>query len=248
MRYTFDFLFALIILIILSPLFVLLSFLIYLQDFESPFYIAERVGKNGEIFKMIKFRSMKTNKKLSHIVSTSENDPRITKIGKFIRKYKIDELSQIFNVLLGNMSLVGPRPNVKVEVDLYTKVEMKILFVKPGITDFSSIVFSDLNTLLKDSVDPNIDYNQLVRPWKSRLALFYVENQSFILDLNIIFITLIGLFSRDLSLKLVRKILYKMNAPSSLISVCYSEKYLIPTAPPGSTEIVSKEMRNKSNS
>ena len=121
---------------------------------------------------MIKLRSMIVNAEKSKVDSTSSNDPRITKIGKIIRKLKLDELSQLFNVFIGEMSLVGPRPNVKRETDLYTKVEKNLLSVKPGITDFASIIFSDESEILKNVDDPDISYNQLIRPWKSRLGLF----------------------------------------------------------------------------
>ena len=127
---------------------------------------------------MIKLRSMIVNAEKSKVDSTSSNDPRITKIGKIIRKLKLDELSQLFNVFIGEMSLVGPRPNVKRETDLYTEVEKNLLRVKPGITDFASIIFSDESEILKNVDDPNISYNQLIRPWKSRLGLFYIKKQS----------------------------------------------------------------------
>ncbi|VVM17401.1 hypothetical protein BSPWISOXPB_2715 [uncultured Gammaproteobacteria bacterium] len=113
------------------------------QDKKSPFYMAPRVGRNNIIFKMVKLRSMVSNADSSGVDSTSANDSRITPIGHKIRKYKLDEITQLWNVLIGDMSLVGPRPNVKNETDLYTSVEEKLLLVKPGITDFSSIVFSD---------------------------------------------------------------------------------------------------------
>ena len=120
---------------------------------------------------------MKIGADLNKIDSTSLNDSRITVVGNIIRKYKIDELAQLINVLNGSMSLVGPRPNVKRETDLYTLQEKLILSVKPGITDFSSIVFSDEAEILEGKEDPNISYNQLIRPWKSRLAIIYVKKK-----------------------------------------------------------------------
>jgi lipopolysaccharide/colanic/teichoic acid biosynthesis glycosyltransferase len=247
MKIIFDKIVSFFLLLILLPFFCGLIILIFLNDFGTPFYIAPRVGKNGFLFNMIKFRSMKSIESLSNVVSTSENDPRITKIGKFIRKYKLDELSQLMNVIAGNMSIVGPRPNVKVEVDLYNQVEMKILSVKPGITDFASIVFSDLNIILSKSEDPNTDYNQLVRPWKSRLALFYIENQSFWLDIKIICLTALGILSRKISLWGVRVILVEYNAPLELINICKINRVLKPTAPPGSETIVTALARNMCN-
>ena len=109
--------------------------------------------------------------------STSLNDARITPVGHKIRKYKLDEFTQLWNVLIGDMSLVGPRPNVLVDTNLYTKVERKLLTVRPGITDFSSIVFSDEGKILENKKDPNLSYNQFIRPWKSRLGLIYIEKK-----------------------------------------------------------------------
>ena len=146
-------------------------YLVYRQDKESPFYMAPRVGRNNTIFKMAKLRSMVSNADKSGVDSTSANDSRITPIGHKIRKYKLDELTQLWNVFIGDMSLVGPRPNVQRDVDLYTKDEKNLLNVRPGITDFSSIVFSDEGDILKDKKDPDLSYNQLIRPWKSRLGL-----------------------------------------------------------------------------
>ncbi len=244
MKGVFDIVISLIFLILLLPLFIVLAFLIFIEDFGPPFYVAKRVGKGGVIFNMIKFRSMRRIDSFSNIVSTSENDPRITKIGKLIRKYKIDELSQLFNVITTKMSIVGPRPNVKVEVDLYTDLENKILSVKPGITDFSSIVFSDLNKILSNSKDPNTDYNQLVRPWKSRLALLYVEHSSFLLDFKLIILTIVGIFSKKSSLFCVKKILQKYDAQEELLSLCKIDKILKPYPPPGSNQIVTSDLRN----
>jgi lipopolysaccharide/colanic/teichoic acid biosynthesis glycosyltransferase len=177
---------------------------------------------------------------LNHIVSTSNSDPRITNLGRFIRKFKIDEISQLINVLIGNMSLVGPRPNVEIEVDLYTSEEVIILNVKPGITDFASIVFSDLNQILENSSEPNLDYNQLIRPWKSRLAIFYVKNSNFKIDIYIILLTIVSLFSRRKALDGVSKILTKLKASKELIELSRRNTPLIPYPPPGSDKIVTK--------
>jgi lipopolysaccharide/colanic/teichoic acid biosynthesis glycosyltransferase len=248
MKIIFDKIVSFFLLVILFPFFCVLGMLIFLSDREFPFYVAPRVGKDGFLFNMIKFRSMRRIKSLDNIVSTSENDPRITKIGRFIRKYKFDELSQFINVFLGNMSIVGPRPNVKVEVDLYTHLEMRILSIKPGITDFSSIVFSDLNKILGKSEDPNTDYNQLVRPWKSKLALFYIDNRSFWLDIIIILLTIVGILSRKSSLWCVRLILKKYGAPDDLLKICFVNRNLKPSPPPGSKIIVSSKIRKLQNS
>ena len=213
-------------------------FLVWINDFGNPFYTAMRVGKDEKIFKMFKLRSMIVNADKTGVDSTSNNDMRITRIGKFIRKFKMDELSQLINVLLGDMSLVGPRPNVHRETDLYTKSEKKLLLVRPGITDISSIVFSDEGEILSNSKDPDIDYNQLIRPGKGYLGIFYIENQSFILDIKLIFITLITIFNRNLALKNVSKVLKKYNASESLIKIAERKEKLVPSPPPGSINIV----------
>ena len=186
MKRTFDFILALTGLIISSPILIPVIFLVWVQDWYSPFYIASRVGIDEKQFKMLKLRSMIVNADKSGVDSTSSNDKRITGVGRFIRKYKLDELSQLWNVLIGDMSLVGPRPNVKRETDLYTDEEKKLLTVRPGITDFSSIVFSDEGEILKDQQDPDIAYNQLIRPGKSMLGLFYIEKRNCIIDINFI--------------------------------------------------------------
>ena len=169
-----DFSISLLLLLIFSPLLFLLSFLVYLQDFRHPLYMPSRVGFRGRNFTMFKMRSMVFNADSTGVDSTSSTDSRITPLGSFIRRFKIDELTQLINVLLGTMSLVGPRPNVQTEVDLYTKVELSLLSVKPGITDISSIVFSDEGDILSEFDDPDLAYNQYIRPYKSSLGLFYI--------------------------------------------------------------------------
>ena len=238
MKRIFDFLASFVGLIIFSPLLLFVMFLVWINDFGNPFYTAMRVGKGEKIFKMFKLRSMIVNADKSGVDSTSNNDMRITRIGKFIRKFKMDELSQLINVLLGDMSLVGPRPNVQRETDLYTKSEKKLLLVRPGITDISSIVFSDEGEILSNSKDPDIDYNQLIRPGKGYLGIFYIENQSFLLDIKLIFITLITIFNRNLALKNVSKVLKKYNALESLIKIAERKEKLVPSPPPGSINIV----------
>ena len=170
--------------------------IIWLSDFNSPFYVSSRVGKDNKPFKLIKLRSMIINADKTGIDSTSKSDNRITKVGKIIRKFKLDELCQLFNVLLGEMSLVGPRPNVKREVDLYSDIEINLLNVKPGITDFSSIVFSDEGDILDGAENPDLRYNQLIRPWKSRLGLIYIKNSSILLKFNSVKSSSISNFSK----------------------------------------------------
>lgn len=225
-------------LILASPVLIVVMILVWLQDFHSPFYIAQRIGKNGKPFQMVKMRSMVTNAESSGVDSTSQDDKRITYIGKFIRAYKIDEITQLWNVLTGQMSLVGPRPNVKRDVDLYTDEEKKILSAKPGITDFSSIVFSDEGEILKGAKDPDLKYNQVIRPWKSRLILIYIEHQSLALDLRLILLTCLTLISRQKALKGVQKILKRLGADEKVINIALRKETLPPHPPPGTHEIV----------
>ena len=181
MKRLFDILISLLGLIILSPVLLVFMYLVYHQDRHSPFYVAPRVGKDGLMFKMLKLRSMSINADKSGVDSTSVDDVRITPVGHKIRRYKLDEFTQLWNVLIGDMSLVGPRPNVVSDTDLYTDIEKGLLVVRPGITDFSSIVFSDEGEILEGREDPDLSYNQLIRPWKSRLGLIYIKNQSLLL-------------------------------------------------------------------
>ena len=239
MKRLFDFFFSLFGIICLLPILILISLLIYLEDFSSPFYIANRVGLKGKIFKIIKFRTMIVNADKSGVDSTSANDSRITNIGKIIRKFKLDEFTQLINVLIGNMSLVGPRPNVQRETILYTEIEKKILEVKPGITDISSIVFSDEGEILSNHEDPDIAYNQLIRPWKSRLGLLYIENQSLWLDVKLIFLTIISIISREKALSAINKILQKLSSDKKLTEIVKRKSSLSPYPPPGSDKVVT---------
>ena len=226
-------------LICFSPILLFVSILVWSNDKKSPFYIPPRVGKKGTIFYMVKLRSMVVNADKAGIDSTSNNDLRITSIGQKIRKYKLDELTQLWNVLLGDMSLVGPRPNVKAEVDLYTDVEKELLSVKPGITDFSSIVFSDEGKILEDKKDPDLAYHQLIRPWKSRLGLIYIKHRSITLDFEIIIYTLIALISKRTALNWVSKKLEKFRVDKDLVNISKREIELFPYPPPGSDFVIT---------
>ena len=239
MKRIFDFILALIGLIISSPILIPVIFLVWIQDWHSPFYIAPRVGRDEKQFKMLKLRSMIVNADKSGVDSTSSNDKRITGVGRFIRKYKLDELSQLWNVLIGDMSLVGPRPNVKRETDLYTIEEKKLLTVRPGITDFSSIVFSDEGEILKDQQDPDIAYNQLIRPGKSMLGLFYIEKRNFIIDIKLIYLTVIAIISKEKALNSLVVILKKLGTTDLLIQIASRKRQLVPMPPPGAKNIVT---------
>jgi len=235
---TFDLSISILFILIISPILVFFILIIYLKDFSNPLYISNRVGINDKEFKMIKLRSMIISADQSDVDSTSANDARITSIGMIVRKYKIDELSQFLNVILGNMSLVGPRPNVRRETNLYSSEERFILKIKPGITDFSSIVFSDEAQILEGYNDPDLAYNQLIRPWKSRLALIYVKESSLTLDIKILFFTFISLISRNLSIKLILGELRRMNVSKEILTVCSRKNKLVPHNPPGLNDIV----------
>jgi lipopolysaccharide/colanic/teichoic acid biosynthesis glycosyltransferase len=226
-------------LIVAAPVLLPVMLLVWLQDFHSPFYIAPRVGKGGRNFRMVKLRSMVMNADRSGVDSTSARDPRITSLGQFIRRYKLDELTQLWNVLKGDMSLVGPRPNVKRETDLYTTVEQGLLGVAPGITDFASIVFADEGDILKNEPDPDIAYNQIIRPWKSRLGLFYIEHRSLALDVQLLLLTVRAIVGREGALQSVSRLLQDLGADSGLCRVALRLDRLRPTPPPGATEVVT---------
>jgi lipopolysaccharide/colanic/teichoic acid biosynthesis glycosyltransferase len=226
-------------LLVTSPILLPVMFLVWKEDKKSPFYIAPRSGRNGTTFKMVKLRSMVVDADKSGVDSTSGNDMRITPIGHKIRRYKLDELIQLWNVLIGDMSLVGPRPNVKSETDLYTDVEKELLLVRPGITDFSSIVFSDEGEILEGKDNPDLAYNQLIRPWKSRLGLAYIKNQSFLLDLQLIYYTVVAIISKPKALIWVAKKLNNLDVDADTVRVSKREVNLFPFTPPGSDEIVS---------
>lgn len=238
MKRIIDILLSGIGLLVASPILIPTMIAVWLQDYHSPFYIAPRVGKGEKLFRMVKMRSMVINADKSGVDSTSANDKRITAVGHFVRRYKMDELTQLWNVFKGEMSLVGPRPNVKRETDLYTQEEKRLLSVRPGITDISSIVFSDEGEILKDSKDPDLDFNQLIRPWKSRLGLLYVDNQSLWLDLKLIFLTVVVVFSRQAALQGVQSILNDLRADSVLKQIAWRKEPLYAAPPPGATEIV----------
>lgn len=239
MKRLFDAIAAFFGLLVLSPILLPVMYLVWRQDRCSPFYIAPRVGKDGVLFKMIKLRSMVVNAENTGVDSTGANDMRITPIGKFIRSCKLDELTQLWNVLLGDMSLVGPRPNVLRETELYTDAEKKLLLVKPGITDIASIVFSDEGDILVDKSDPDLSYNQLIRPWKSRLGLLYIENQSFRLDFKLILITIVAIVNRKFALELINTLLNDIDAEQEVIDVSERKNILRPSVPPGARHIVT---------
>lgn len=240
MKRTVDLLGSLIGLIVMSPILLVFMFLIWAQDFQSPFYIAPRVRKRGKTFRMVKLRSMVKNADKIGGASTASSDRRITWVGRLIRRYKLDEFSQLWNVLKGDMSLVGPRPQVQQDVALYTDEEYHLFDVRPGITDFSSIVFSDEGEILKGSANPDLKYNQVIRPWKSRLGLFYVQHSSLILDVQLVIFTIVAIFSRHVALAGVQALLRRLKADPKLIEIAGRTTELVPYPPPGSKSIETR--------
>lgn len=229
---------ALTALLMMSPVLLIVMALIWLQDRHSPFYVASRVGRDGGMFRMVKLRSMRAGADKTGVDSTAADDNRITKVGHFIRRWKLDEFSQLINVVGGQMSLVGPRPNVTRDVELYTEEERRLLAVRPGITDLSSIVFSDEGDILEGSSDPDLKYNQVIRPWKSRLGLIYVDRRSSAIDLCLIFLTALAIVSKQHALKGIVRILRGWEADPQLIGVCERKGELPAFPPPGATEVV----------
>ena len=185
----FDFLFSLLGLIVLSPVFLLISLCIVLDSRGGVFYRQSRVGKDGKDFKLYKFRSMRTGADKRGLITVGEKDSRITRVGYFLRKYKLDELPQLINVLKGEMSLVGPRPEVRKYVDLYTPAQRKVLSVVPGITDYASIEYVDENRILGGAADPDKVYVEEILPDKIRYNMKYIENRSLKEYFKIIFLT-----------------------------------------------------------
>ena len=185
----FDIFFSALGLLVLSPLFLLIYLLIRLESKGPGFYVQERIGKDGVSFGLYKFRSMRTGSDSQSLITIGDHDSRITRIGYFIRKYKFDELPQLLNVLKGDMSLVGPRPEVRKYVEMYTEEQRKVLSVKPGITDYASIEYVNENEILGNAKDPDRIYIEQVMPDKIKLNMKYIEHQSLKEYFKIIFLT-----------------------------------------------------------
>ncbi|MEF9987175.1 MAG: sugar transferase [Bacteroidales bacterium] len=191
MKRIIDFISSGLGLIFLSPLFFVLAVWIKLDSNGPVFYMQTRVGKNNVDFKLFKFRSMRIGSDKKGLITVGDRDPRITSSGYFIRKYKLDELPQLINVFIGEMSLVGPRPEVRKYVDLYSDEQMKVLLVKPGITDYASIEYMDENTILGTSNNPDKAYIEQIMPDKIKLNMKYINNQSIFEYFRIIFLTFV---------------------------------------------------------
>ena len=192
----FDILFSGLGLLVLSPLFLVLYVLICLESRGGGFYSQERTGKDGVPFRLYKFRSMRRDADKGGLITIGGHDPRITRTGYFIRKYKLDELPQLWNVFTGDMSLVGPRPEVAQYTDLYTEEQLRVLSVRPGITDYASIEYVDENEILGRAADPDRAYVEQIMPAKIRLNMKYIDNRSVKEYFKIILLTLWSIVAR----------------------------------------------------
>lgn len=189
MKRAFDIIASGLGLIVLSPLFLVLAIWIKLDSKGPVFYRQVRVGFKNKDFRIFKFRSMRVGADKGSLVTIGGHDPRVTKSGYFIRKFKFDELPQLINVFLGDMSLVGPRPEVRHYVDYWTPEQMHVLDVRPGITDPASIKFRNENELMEKAEDPEKYYIEVIMQEKIKLYLEYVEKHSFLYDIGLIFKT-----------------------------------------------------------
>jgi lipopolysaccharide/colanic/teichoic acid biosynthesis glycosyltransferase len=244
MKRAFDVVVAATGLMLALPILVVLAIAVVAQDGGVPLYVARRIGRNGRPFRMLKMRSMVAGADRTHVDSTANDDRRITPVGRFMRLFKLDELPQLWNVLAGDMSLVGPRPNVEREVRLYSEEERHTLDVRPGITDLSSIVFADYGAILEGHADPDIAYNQLIRPYKSRLALLYVQaRRSLGLDLRLLLLTLSNVVHRQWTLERAARLVVRLGGPPDLAAVARRQTRLTPAPPPGLNAIVTSRER-----
>jgi len=190
----FDVVFSLIGLILLSPIFLCLAVWIKLDSSGDVFYKQVRVGKHGKDLQLLKFRSMFFGSDKKGLITIGDRDPRVTKSGYFIRKYKLDELPQLINVIKGDMSIVGPRPEVRKYVNLYNHKQRKVLEIKPGITDYASIIFSNENEILASSLYPEKTYIEQIMPRKIRLNFIFLNNRNLCNYFRIIILTLRKIF------------------------------------------------------
>ncbi len=240
MKRTLDCAVALAGLLILAPLLAATALAVWIEDRRSPLFLGKRVARGGGWFRMIKFRTMTPGAWKSGVNSTAAGDARITRVGRWLRQAKLDELPQLWNVLAGDMSLVGPRPQVATDAALYTDEERRMLTVRPGITDLASIVFADEGEILAGSPDPDLLYNQIIRPWKSRLALLYVDRGSMAADLRIVGLTMLTLISHRRALSGVGRMLEAWGADPMLLEIAKRREPPIAYPPPGAREIVSR--------
>jgi lipopolysaccharide/colanic/teichoic acid biosynthesis glycosyltransferase len=192
-----DIIFSLVGLILLSPLLLLIAAYVAVDSRGPVLYRQKRIGLRGKEFTLLKFRTMRVNSDRAGLLTVGGKDPRITRAGILLRKYKIDELPQLFNVLGGSMSLVGPRPEVKKYVDLYSPSQREVLSVKPGITDYASLIYFEENELLAKSDQPELTYINEIMPAKLELNRKYIAEKSFVTDMKIIGSTVRRIFKRS---------------------------------------------------
>ena len=186
----FDILSSFFVLIHIWPFMLIIAMLVVFSGRGGVFFTQKRVGRNEKEFKLYKFRTMRLDSEQKGQLTVGGDDPRITKAGRFLRRFKLDELPQLLNVLSGSMSVAGPRPEVSKYTNMYTPEQKKVLSVRPGLTDYASIEYIDENDLLGQSQDPEKTYIDEVMPAKLKLNLKYIEEQGFLTDLKIIFKTL----------------------------------------------------------
>lgn len=185
-----DIVLSLLGLLLLSPLFAIVALWIVIDDAGPVFYRQQRVGRDNKDFYLLKFRSMRTDADRESLITIGDRDPRVTRAGYYLRKYKLDELPQLWNVLIGDMSLVGPRPEVRKYVDLYTEEQRLVLSVRPGITDHASIEYIDENRLLAQSENPDKTYIETIMPAKIALNMRYINHQTLGKYFKILFLTM----------------------------------------------------------
>ncbi len=194
LKRTFDILFSFIGLIVLIPVFIIISIVIIFDTKGGVFYLQKRVGKNRRDFILFKFRTMRVDSVSDSLLTIGEDDSRITHSGAFLRRYKLDELPQLFNILNGDMSIVGPRPEVRKYVDMYSERQKQVLAVRPGLTDYASLKYINESEVLSKYDNPGKAYVEVIMPEKLNLNLKYIKEKSFVTDLRIIFKTLAKIF------------------------------------------------------
>ena len=195
MKRIFDILSSIVVLLIFSPIFILIAVFICLESKGGVFYKQERIGKGENTFHLFKFRTMVKNADKQGQLTVGMKDQRITKTGYFLRKYKLDELPQLLNIIIGDMSVVGPRPEVKKYVQLYTAEQKRVLNVRPGLTDYASLEFINENEILGKSSNPEKTYIDEVMPEKLALNKKYIQDYGLKTDLKIIFKTIFKIIS-----------------------------------------------------
>ena len=233
LRRAFDILVSAVCLCLSLPVILVALIGVWLQDRRNPIYASWRMGQHEKPFRFYKIRTMVVDASKAGRHTTSSDDPNVTALGRFLRRFKVDELLQFWTIIQGHMSLAGPRPNTPQVTQVYTAEERGVFKVKPGLTDFSSIVFSDLDALMAGAADVNTAYDQTIRPWKSRLGLVYVANASLWLDIQLLALTALNFVNRPAALNGVVSILTRLNASAELVEVAARREPPKPCPPPG---------------